>query len=66
VDVLNMIVCGEQCAHQKDGYCVLEGTPSLTAGAGNDPCGYFAPGGVMGVVNRIGSLGPLDELARDE
>ena len=63
---MNMIICGEKCTHQKDGYCMLEGTPSLTARAGHEPCGYFAPGGSMGVTNRIGSVGPVDGYAAGE
>ena len=43
---MNMIVCGERCVHQKDGYCILEKITSLTSDLQHEPCAYFQePGG---------------------
>ncbi|GHU46413.1 hypothetical protein FACS1894120_3200 [Clostridia bacterium] len=39
---MNMIVCGEQCKHQREGYCCLEGESRIT-GAIKSPCWYFYP-----------------------
>jgi len=38
---MNMIVCGERCVHQKDGYCILERITSLTSDAQREQCAYF-------------------------
>ena len=37
---MNMIVCGENCKHQKDGYCCLTGESRIT-GAIKSPCWYY-------------------------
>ncbi len=40
-----LIPCGEQCVHQKDGYCSLEKPTSVTdpAAAAAKGCLYFTP-----------------------
>lgn len=37
---MNMILCDENCRHQKDGYCCLEEWGKLTD-ALSSPCCYF-------------------------
>ena len=37
---MNMILCGENCRHQKDGYCCLEEWGRLND-ARSSPCCYF-------------------------
>ncbi len=38
---MNMILCGENCRHQKDGYCMLEDLTHAGSGAGGSKCVYF-------------------------
>lgn len=37
---MNMIICSENCKHQKDGYCCLEGEMYVT-NALSSPCRYY-------------------------
>ena len=37
---LNFIICGENCRHQCDGYCTLEGMAEIT-NAVTSSCCYF-------------------------
>lgn len=37
---MNMIVCGNDCRYQKDGYCCLEGRAVIT-NAVSSPCCYY-------------------------
>lgn len=37
---MNMIVCGNDCRYQKDGYCCLEGRAVIT-NAVSTPCCYY-------------------------
>lgn len=37
---MNMIVCGNNCRYQKDGYCCLEGRAVIT-NAVSTPCCYY-------------------------
>lgn len=38
---MNMILCGENCRHQKDGYCILEDLTHARGGVGGSKCVYF-------------------------
>jgi hypothetical protein len=40
VKIMNMIVCGNNCRYQKDGYCCLEGRAVIT-NAVSTPCCYY-------------------------
>ena len=39
---MNMIVCSENCTHQKEGYCTLPHITQLS-GVLHAACGYFQP-----------------------
>lgn len=39
---MNMIMCGEQCRHQKDGYCALNDLTHADS-AVSSKCKYFEP-----------------------
>ncbi len=46
---MNMIVCGNDCRYQKDGYCCLEGRAVIT-NAVSSPCCYYEKTGKPGEV----------------
>lgn len=37
---MNMIICGENCRYQKDGYCMLDDLTHANASASSECC-YF-------------------------
>jgi hypothetical protein len=40
---MNLIICNENCKHQQDGYCSLEGGAKIT-NALSAPCCYYETG----------------------
>jgi len=38
---MNLIICGENCVNQKDGYCRMEGHSQITNALAS-PCCYFS------------------------
>ena len=36
---MNLLPCSQPCRHQKDGYCIMEGTQPVQQAAGD--CPYF-------------------------
>lgn len=38
---MNMILCGEKCRHQKDGYCMLDDLTNARSEDGGSKCAYF-------------------------
>ncbi len=45
VKTMNMIVCGNNCRYQKDGYCCLEGRAVITNAVSTPCCYYESPPG---------------------
>ena len=39
---MNIVVCNENCRHQKDGYCVLDDLTHAEAAA-SSKCKYYEP-----------------------
>ncbi len=57
---MNLIVCGENCRHAKEGYCALDHVTQLS-GSTQKGCGYFAPFG-EGQLAMDGRIPPAPDL----
>lgn len=53
---MNLINCGKDCVHQKDGQCTLE-TVSPVSGSKVDGCCYFKPRQDPGREGRDNNIG---------
>ena len=38
---MNFIICGENCRHQKDGYCMLDDLTHASGETGGSKCAHF-------------------------